>query len=236
MKKLLLFLFLGWVVAFSFGQNRVRGNGKVTTQTRDISGYSGVVVRGSVDVVLTAKEQGKVTISAEENIIPIITMKIVNGNLEISFKENTNFSDKKDAKVYVPSNGVNKIELSGSGDIENQGILKAQSLTLHLRGSGDMKLNISAVSVSAQLFGSGDMELKGNTKDFNIDLRGSGDISAYQLSSQKVEASLAGSGDVEVNASSSFKGDVRGSGTIKVKGNPSDVQRKIRGSGTIKML
>lgn len=236
MKKLLLFLFLGWAVAFSFGQNRVRGNGKVTTQTRNISGYSGVVLKGSLDVVLTPKEQGKITISAEENIIPIITTKIVNGNLEISFKENISVSYKKGATVYVPSSGVNKIELSGSGDIENQGILKTQLLTLHLRGSGDIKLNVSAASISAQLIGSGDMELKGTTKDFNIDLRGSGDVSAYQLSSQKVEATLVGSGDIEVNASSHFKGDVKGSGDIKAKGNPSDVEKKIKGSGTIKML
>lgn len=236
MKKLLLFLFLGWAVAFSFGQNRVRGNGKVTTQTRNISGYSGVVLKGSLDVVLTSKEQGKITISAEENIIPIITTKIVNGNLEISFKENISVSYKKGATVYVPSTGVNKIELSGSGDIENQDILKTQLLTLHLRGSGDIKLNVSAASISAQLIGSGDMELKGNTKDFNIDLRGSGDVSAYQLSSQKVEATLVGSGDIEVNASSHFKGDVKGSGDIKVKGNPFDVEKKIKGSGTIKIL
>ena len=218
-----------------WGSKKVKGNGKVTTETRSTGDYDGVKCAGSMDYVLIAGTEGKITIEAESNLMEYIVTEIKNNNLIVKVKKGYNLkpSFNKALKVTIPFKDISSVSLAGSGDVWNEDKIKSNSLDVSLAGSGDMVLDIEANSVEGSLAGSGDMTLKGNTNDLTVKVAGSGDISAFGLQANNTKASVAGSGDIEVVSNKSLYARVSGSGDIEYKGNPDKEDTKVSGSGTI---
>lgn len=218
-----------------WGSKKIKGNGEVTTETRSTGDYDGVKCAGSMDYVLVAGTEGKITIEAESNLMEYIVTEIKNNNLIVKVKKGYNLkpSFNKTLKVTIPFKDISSVSLAGSGDVWNEDKIKSNSLDISLAGSGDMVLDVDANSVEGSLAGSGDMTLKGNTNDLTVKVAGSGDIDAFGLQANNTKASVAGSGDISVVSNKSLYARVSGSGDIEYKGNPDKEDTKVSGSGTI---
>ena len=218
-----------------WGNKKIKGNGKVTTEIRNTGDYDGVKCAGSMDYVLVAGTEGKITIEAESNLMEYVVTEIKNNNLIVKVKKGYNLkpSFNKTLKVTIPFKDISSVSLAGSGDLWNEDTIKSNNLDVSLAGSGDIVLDIDANAVKGSLAGSGDMTLKGNTNDLTVKLAGSGDIHAFGLQANHTKASLAGSGDIGVVSNKSLYARVSGSGDIEYKGNPDKKDTKVSGSGTI---
>lgn len=56
------------------------------------------------------------------------------------------------------------------------------------------------------------------------------------LQAEEFEAGLAGSGDIEASVVNKIKAEIAGSGSVKYKGDPQDIQKKVMGSGKIEKV
>lgn len=218
-----------------WGGKKVKGNGNMTTETRNTGDYDGVKCAGSMDYILVAGTEGKIKLEGESNLLEYIITEIKGNDLIIKVEKGVNLSPSwnKTIKVTIPFKDISSVSLAGSGDLWSEDKITASNFNVSLAGSGDMTLNIEATSVEGSLAGSGDITLKGNTNDLSLRLAGSGDIHAFGLQSNHTEASIAGSGDIEVVSNQSLKARVSGSGDIEYKGNPSKEDSKVSGSGKI---
>lgn len=218
-----------------WGGKKVKGNGNMTTETRNTGDYDGVKCAGSMDYILVAGTEGKIKLEGESNLLEYIITEIKGNDLIIKVEKGVNLSPSwnKTIKVTIPFKDISSVSLAGSGDLWSEDKITASNFNVSLAGSGDMTLNIEATSVEGSLAGSGDITLKGNTNDLSLRLAGSGDIHAFGLQSNHTEASIAGSGDIEVVSNQSLKARVSGSGDIEYKGNPSKEDTKVSGSGKI---
>ena len=218
-----------------WGSKKVKGNGNMTTETRNTGEYDGVKCAGSMDYILVAGTEGKIKLEGESNLLEHIITEIKGNDLIIKVEKGVNLSPSwnKTIKVTIPFKDISSVSLAGSGDLWNEDKITASDFNVSLAGSGDMILNIEATSVEGSLAGSGDITLKGNTNNLSLRLAGSGDIHAFGLQSNHTEASIAGSGDIEVVSNQSLKARVSGSGDIEYKGKPSKEDTKVSGSGSI---
>ncbi|NAS30236.1 DUF2807 domain-containing protein [Flavobacteriaceae bacterium R38] len=219
-----------------WGGKRVKGNGNVVTKERNVGDYDGVNVAGFMDVDIVSGKEGKLTIQAEENFMEYIKTEIKNGDIKIYIKKGINLkpSGKNKILITVPVEEVSKVSLAGSGDVNTKGIvLKASRFEASLAGSGDLNLDVDVDNVSGRVAGSGDLRLMGKANSFDCKVAGSGDIHAFDLISEDVNASIAGSGDIRVNCNGTLKARVAGSGDIRYKGNPDKEDTKVAGSGDI---
>lgn len=218
-----------------WGGKKVKGNGNMTTETRNTGDYDGVKCAGSMDYILVAGTEGKIKLEGESNLLEYIITEIKGNDLIIKVEKGMNLSPSwnKTIKVTIPFKDISSVSLAGSGDLWSEDKITASNFNVSLAGSGDMTLNIEATSVEGSLAGSGDITLKGNTNDLSLRLAGSGDIHAFGLQANHTEASIAGSGDIEVVSNQSLKARVSGSGDIEYKGNPSKEDTKVSGSGKI---
>lgn len=218
-----------------WGGKKVKGNGNMTTETRNTGDYDGVKCAGSMDYILVAGTEGKIKLEGESNLLEYIITEIKGNDLIIKVEKGVNLSPSwnKTIKVTIPFKDISIVSLAGSGDLWSEDKITASNFNVSLAGSGDMTLNIEATSVEGSLAGSGDITLKGNTNDLSLRLAGSGDIHAFGLQANHTEASIAGSGDIEVVSNQSLKARVSGSGDIEYKGNPSKEDTKVSGSGKI---
>ena len=218
-----------------WGKNkRVRGNGNVTTETRNTGSYDGVSVGGFFDVELVKGKEGKVTIEGEENLMEYIITEVERGKLKIKVKKGYNLKTTKKLSVTVPVEEIESVGLGGSGNISSNVTLKSDSFSVSIGGSGNIDLDVDANNVKGSIAGSGNISLSGSADYMKCSIAGSGNIKAYELQTNRLKASIAGSGDIRVSVKDEIKASVAGSGSIYYKGNPPKVDSKSAGSGSIK--
>jgi len=218
-----------------WGSKKVNGNGNMVSDSRKTSGYDKVALVGSMDVRIVEGKEGNLKVDAESNLQEYILTEVKDGTLKISVEKDISLNPSRNMgiTVYVPVEDINGLSVTGSGDVSNSGVLKADDLKISITGSGDVMLNVEAKDLSGSITGSGDIKLSGNTNEFSCKVTSSGDFMAYNLKAKNVEAGVSGSGDIEVFASQSLKARVSGSGDISYRGNPEKQDFKTSGSGDI---
>lgn len=236
MKPLYLLLAVAslTLVSCRFGMGKkIRGNGNVTTTTRNPGDFHSVEQKGSFDLVLKTGDAAGVQIEAEENIAAHIETIVSGGTLEIRTEEGFRLAPKHDIRIVVTAPAFREIESFGSGNTTSEGMIADSSgIRISTRGSGDITLQVQTPEVHAESYGSGNIQISGQTRDFSLETAGSGDLTAADLQAENVTIDIKGSGNATVNASKSLEVSVRGSGDVSYKGNPS-LKTDIKGSGSL---
>lgn len=236
MKKLLLYISIGFLFYSCLNRESVRGNGKKNSETRDVGSFDGVELRGSMNVKLRKTESRSVEIEGEENIIPLIETFVDDGKLVIKYKDDINVHTTEDVIVHVGATELDEIKVTGAGDITGDGKFENNDeIKVKITGSGNIKLDLDAPSVDAGITGSGDIHLTGNTKNIECSTTGSGQIEATGLKAENAKVKTLGSGSISVFASLKIDATINGSGDISYKGGGA-VSSKINGSGSVRPL
>lgn len=236
-KQTVLFFASLLFVSITYGQwKSVKGNGKMTTVTRTTNSYDVIKCAGSMDFILVSGKEGNITIEGEENLLEYIITEVKDNVLKVKVKKGRHLksSKNKTIKVTIPFEDINKVTLTGSGDLWNKDVIEANNLNVALAGSGDLTLNVKSTSIEGALAGSGDITLKGSTNNLKAKVAGSGDFHGFDLQTNNTVVSVAGSGDAKVISNESIKARVAGTGDIVYKGNPEKKDTKVAGSGSIK--
>ena len=210
----------------------------------DLSGFTAVQVRGSMDVVV---ERGPFEVMAdgEEDTLDRIEVSMEGSVLRIAnshtpTKNRNCNSPGAHIRVRMPevsalevygsggitaeamtANGPLRLLLLGSGSLVMGSALAVASLTVDLAGSGDVlcgKMDVGGTT-EVKLSGSGDVVLEGRTTKLSIDLAGSGDVDASGLESSGTTATLVGSGDIMLGRTGPLEQRITGSGRIEVHGS-----------------
>lgn len=237
MKKLLtiaaLFILLPFYAQTWWNKNEIKGNGNITTETRNTSDYEGISVSGSFKVTLVSGNEGKINITGDENLLEYVVTEVEGGNLKIKMRKNFNISSTRRVEITVPVEQIESLAISGSGSITSTTEIKSSNFTTVQSGSGKINLNINTKNLESTLSGSGHLTLSGQTGNFEITLSGSGKIDSRKLNSENVSAQVSGSGNINITTSKSIKAIVSGSGQINYSGNPKIIEEKVSGSGGI---
>ena len=190
----------------------VNGSGQVATETRPVSGFTGIDLAGSGEVTIQQGEAESLTIEADDNVLPKLTSEVADSILTLDTKPGTTVRPRSPIRYRVTVKDLTSLGLSGSGIVTAQG-MKIRTLRTDISGSG--RVNLS---------GSADQQ--------DIELSGSGLYEAAELPSQTVSAEVSGSGQVFVTVSGDLKVDISGSGNVTYSGEPR-VDSSVSGSGKV---
>jgi len=217
------------------GSKSVSGSGNVKTETRNVSGYTGIALSLSASVEIRQGGSEGVTIETDDNILPLIETVVENATLKIRpATRNTSFSSKN-MKIVVSARNLDRIDIAGKGDIHSDA-LKVADLKAGISGAGDLRIkSLEADALSVSIAGSGDFEAGGQAASMRANIAGSGDIKAAKLDAKTVEINIAGSGDATVWARNTLKVSIAGSGDVQYYGD-AQLQNSIWGSGSVKRL
>ena len=216
------------------GGKKVKGEGSVVTETRNVTGFKGFESTIAADVFIKQSSTFKVTIEGQKNILDLMKTEMKGDMLKITFEKGYRISSNQKLKVYIEAPSFEKLSMSGSGNVKAQNALTGSKIDIGISGSGDFMLdNIKFSNVEFHISGSGDINVSGETEKVDFQVSGSGNIKASNLKAQSVECHVSGSGNINCNASKSLNALVSGSGDIRYKGKPESVKTKVSGSGDI---
>ncbi|SRR5581483_4641036 len=199
------------VAAGCGGAGKTTGSGHVVTDSRRVSSFSAIDLRGAENVVVSVGPSTAVTITGDDNVVPLIRTDVRGGKLVIASKHGYSTNDELTIRVATPS--LEGASMSGAGTLTGVGI--------------------AARSFSLDLSGTGRIELSGTTESLDATVAGVGAVELGNLRARDAVVTLAGTGSVRVHATRRLDATVAGVGSIRYSGDPSIVKTKIDGLGSI---
>ena len=193
-----------------FGGGGVRGSGTMATEMRDVSGFSGVTLQASGDVIIDVGGSESLEIEAEDNLLPILTSEVRDGVLELGASES--FSPTRGITYRIGAAALDEIVINGSTDVAASGV--------------------AADEFEAVINGSGSIDPEGTATKLSVQINGSGDFDGEGLVATTGQVRVAGSGSAVVNVTDNLNVVINGSGDVEYIGDPTLTQ-SIPGSGDI---
>jgi len=214
---------------------RITGSGVPKTETRAVSGFSGIGLSVAANVEIRQGNAEGLSITGDDNIVALVETVVEDGSLKIRWTEKNISTSYKDLKIVIDAKTIEKLSVAGSGDV-HMASLKTTRLKTSIAGSGNVSITgLAADEVDASIAGSGSFTAGGKSKTLHVSIGGSGDLKAAKLEASEARISIAGSGDATVWAKDKLKISVAGSGDVKYYGNP-EVSKSVAGSGSAKRL
>jgi len=210
----------------------INGDGKSAHKTYRLSSYSSIEVYSSVRAYIT-NDTGMVVVEADNNILPLIKVKVKENTLVIKNDPIIWFNPKTAIKIYIPLGKINNIKNMGAADINTLNVqLSDPFIQIANIGSGKIKVGLICNELKVSGKGSADFDLSGKTKHAIIDLSGSGDMRAAGLLTEVVDLRLNGSCDAWVNCQTNlnFHIPLISSSTVYYQGNPQIKKNGMGGS------
>jgi Putative auto-transporter adhesin, head GIN domain len=188
------------------------GSGRVVSESRNVSGFTGVDLEGIGELIIEQTGVESLTIQAEDNILPLLTSEVSNGILRLGTRNNANIVAHEPIIYRLSVKSLDSITASGAGDV-TASRLQTATLTVSISGSG----NVTA---------------SGMADAQDVVISGAGTYTAEDLASQKAKITIPGSGDAVVRVSDTLDVTISGAGSITYIGNPT-VNQQISGAGTV---
>ncbi len=189
-----------------------RGSGETTSESRDVSGFEEVELRGVGNLSIQQGDSEALTVEAEEDVLPKIGTKVKDNRLILGPKRNTTIDTTGPITYELTLKDLTALEVSGPGDVEAE--------------------DISTDELAVKINGTGDVEISGETDNQNVEISGSGDYQAEDLESEQAEVDVGGTGSAIVNVSDELDAKVSGTGSVEYVGDPT-VNQDVSGTGEV---
>ena len=198
----------------------------------DIADFHQIYLKGPYEVHLRQSSKCALTIIAKEEYFDRLDVDSDGEELSIEL-DGKNLNKKRAIEVYIQFKDLEKLEIQGAVDLMCENQIKTTNLKLEFEGAGNVELDVSANKIISEISGVGNFEIEGVTDYHKVEFDGVGNYEASDLRSKYTIVESNGIGSVKVYASSKFKGEATGIGSIEYYGDPDDVNIDATGLGSV---
>ena len=217
-----------------FSGERVKGNGDLITQERDLDNFTGVKACCSFKVELSQSPDFSVRVEAESNLQEFIITELRGKTLQIRFSENANFKSTEDITVYVSLPLLRGIDASSSSKITGMTPFSGDDLDLEASSSAKILVEFSGDRVDIDASSSANIEVHGAAKRVSADASSASSIDAGELVAEDGVADVSSAASIKVHATKSLRADASSAGSVHYSGNPGDVVSDTSSAGRVR--
>ena len=235
---LIIFLSLFGTLSAQFNYNggrgdKIKGNGRITTETRTASSFTDIDVGTSIRVEITQSKSHTIEVEAEENLLPYVVTEISGKELHIHFKKGVSIKANEPIIVHVNMADLREIDAGSASSVTTTSLFKGTDLAVECGSSAQVEVEFEGNSVRADVGSAGRVELRGAVNSVDLEVSSAGVINAGELKAKnaKVEANSAGS--MSVYASERLDADASSAASIRYKGNPREVFTDSSSAGRV---
>jgi hypothetical protein len=188
------------------------GSGNLRTENRTVSGFTAVQLSGIGDVQVQQGGSDSLAVSAEDNLLPLLTSDVVDNVLRLGVKDGTRIDNRQLITFQVTVRQLTGLDVAGSG---------SQKAT-----------NVKTSSLQVRVTGSGSVTAAGTADSQDVTMSGSGVYNGSGLTTMTTKVSSTGSGSADVAVRDRLEVSITGSGTVSYSGSP-QVTQSVTGSGSL---
>lgn len=194
---------------FSTANAQVKGSGEMVTQLIEVQSFNKIKNSLSSNINIVVGEEHKLSITIDENLLELIDIEVIDGELDINQKEWISPTKKIQIKITAPQ--LVKFNNSAHGSYTITNIVTEQ-------------FNVMSPV--------GDIILTGKVKDLSIGTE-VGDINATNLIASNAEVKIWSFGTVTIHAINKLDANVSKNGKVVYVQEPEVLKKKIREGGQV---
>jgi len=210
MNRRTILLVAGVVVIAGCSGPGIKGDGLITTTNRPIADFSALEVAGAYEIQWSSGKPA-LTISTDQNLLPLITTSISGNSLHIDCKEN--LRPTKGITIIISSASLADVQLNG-----------AVSVTAS---------NLSGHDLKVESDGASSIIVNGSVTNLEANLSGTTKLNGTSLHTQTARVSLNGASYADVTVTETLNASISGVGVLTYAGNPKSVEKNVDGVGRI---
>jgi hypothetical protein len=188
------------------------GSGTIKTETRTINGVSSLSFLGDGELDIEQTGTESLTITADDNILPMLSSDVRDGELKLGVKNLSNVKPTQTVRYKLTVKGLTAMSFAGDAHAD---VKKIATESLKISSTGDAKIRID---------GTADRQ--------EITITGDGTFDGSSLVGKTGTVSITGDGKLDVNVSDSLDVRILGDGHINYAGDPK-VTKTVVGDGHI---
>lgn len=187
------------------------GSGRPATEQRSVGSFSGVSVSAAIAATLIVGPDTTVSVTADDNLLPNVTTRVVAGRLDISMSGST--STRTPVTVSITAPAIDSLRASSAASLTATGI--------------------NAGSLSAQADSAGSIIARGNADSVDVTAQSNGSADLGGVPAQTATAHVESAGRATVNSQLSVSGSVSSAGRLTIEGSPASVDVTTDSSGQV---
>lgn len=233
---LLCLLAIFGLILSGCSRENLRGSGRVITEERPVDRFEDVIIDGPLEIHLQQGALVPLRIEAEDNVMRVIETSVRGTELRVKIRNGVNLKSFRAIHVYIQSEKYRRINFSGSGSLMSVDTIRTPQFSYEVNGSNDARLKVDANEVRLVVNGSGSIDLEGLARDYYSEINGSGDVNGEKLMAINANVETNGSGNQRIWAIDRLWGHISGSGNVRYKGTPANLNVTVSGSGKVSKL
>jgi hypothetical protein len=194
------------------GTRKVDGSGVPATVVRELPPFDKIELSGFGTVDVHPGSPQKVTVSGDDNVVPLVTTEVHGDTLVVGSK-NASISTKLPLVVGIRVPSVTASSLTGSGELNVDGV--------------------AGPAFDASLSGTGTLDVGGRVDELSAEVSGVGSAALEHLVAKNVRVVVSGVGSAHVYATHSLDASVPGTGSVLYRGDPPQVTTHVTGLGSV---
>lgn len=233
MKKLLVTLVIALtLISCNDFDNQKRGNGNVTTNTREVAGsFTKIVVGQAIDVEIEQSDSYSIEVEADSNLIEHIKTTIENGVLKIS--SDVNFQNAEKLLVRIKMKQITEIETTSASSVQSVNLLKGKSLRIAASSSSDVEIEAEYETMHLEATSTGEITIKGKTLKLETSASSASEIDASELLANEVFAQATSASETTVHAIVKLDAKASSAASITSVKNPKEVRKEETSGGEV---
>ncbi len=212
---------------------KVRGNGNVIRQTRDVTPFTSLNIGGVFNIFLSQSNQEKLMIEADENLLEYIETSVRGGELYIEM-DDVEIKESKKLNIYITFKDIDAMNIHGVNTVTSEQKLTFDELDIERAGVGNTELELDCNYLFVHSSSVGTIKLSGKAEEVKLRNSGVGSIKAKDLITQKLELNNSGIGSVSVYADETIEINSSGIGSVTYSGNAKVNKLNASGIGKVK--
>jgi hypothetical protein len=190
-------------------------SGPVRTETRTLTGFHAVELRGAAEAQITVGGSPSLTITADDASMKELQAEVKDGVLIVQTRRQGGgwFQRRSTVKLQIETASVDSLVFNGAGDFKLREVI-GPALHLVMAGAGSLSATGRVDKLDARIDGAGSVELD-------------------KLAAVDAEVSVNGAGSLSVCASGNLNATVNGVGSITYSCNPQKTVTSLHGVGSI---
>ncbi len=230
MKKYSIVLFL---IAITLFVSKLATASDKIDRTFEVREFTSIYLKGPYKVHLRQSDDCSLKIIAKSSEFEEMDITSSMGRLSIEI-DKKNFKNSKNIEVFIQFKDLTKLVIVGAVDLNCDTPLNLTNLKIEFEGAGNIDLEVKANKIISEIQGVGNFKLSGSTDYHKVEFSGVGKYDAKDLISTYTIAESNGIGSVRVHATTKFKGEANGIGSVVYYGDPDEVSVEASGIGSVK--
>lgn len=218
---------------------KLKGNGVIITKNLPCAPqYSDIYVSTCIDVTVSDRRDGDIIIRTDENIMPYVEAKVVDGSFRAWMADGLTKKHLKNCKIEIeiPYGGfLRKIKISEAASVKILPAVDSENVDIELSDASNLESNkINAKSIRVSMKGGSIAVLDLDANALSLNVSGGSSISPLKAFCQTCEINSSEAGKIAGNLTTTdLKCEASGASSLNLSGVGRTVEFEVTGASRL---